>query len=1270
MADRVGQKFGNYQLLRLLGEGTFAQVYLAEHQYLEIPAAVKILHTQMRPNTHAAFQREAHTIAHLQHPHIVRVLDFGIQDQTPYLVMEYIQGGTLRSLHPEGTRLSYEQIVEYVKQIASALDYAHEQRVIHRDIKPENILLNARGEVVLSDFGIAVVQHTLASFSERKMAGTPLYMAPEQIQDQPCAASDQYALGVIVYEWLCGEPPFRGPFMAVLAQHMHEAPPSLCARLPHLAPPVEDAVFGALAKDPQQRFATVQDFAFVLEEACFSTQPLPLHPSIEVGSSEHRPQPIMSPVPATSKQHHMRSLQQPTSSTSSPVTPEQILSQRPFPLAVVSIAAPADLSYLEQWEAQLRPLAQAGILTVWSDRHILPGMPRQQQIYEHLEQANLIILLVSADFFSSDDCIALMERALQCQQHESTYVVPLLLRSVEWDASPLASLSCIPSNGLPIAAWPDRDIAFDLCVRDLRRLLGYETRPVPRPDLTTAPSSITQRHRQVLLRKVRSFWIEGVLNHSLHGAALLALGLQTQPDAVANPWHLILQEPETTPRPLPMGTRITQMYDASERELLILGAPGAGKTTLLLELARDLLERAESNEQHPIPVVFNLSSWAVKRQSLDDWLVEELNIRYLVSPKLAQALVQAEQILPLLDGLDEVGAKERTACIEAINAYRLEHSWQPPVVCSRSADYLAQVGRVRLSSAVMVQPLTQEQVLDYLSSAGSQLEALRVALQRDPDLQELATTPLMLNILTLAYQGTPLSQIAPLGTLPVKQQQIFATYVQRMLTRRGAPTRYTQEQTLPWLSFLAQTMKKRNQTIFYVEHMQPDWLVGKRMRRKYDWLAVRLPYMLTGVLVGLAPYLLLFRDSNIWTPFLPELTLLGGLLGWLLSGGSADQQSLTGNRGEVRGVHWYRFLQQLGLATLLGSVVGLSFWKYREDLLRGLVAGLCFAVCCLLLLLLKRNISLASVQRKPQKHPVRRKVVLNATLVGLVVGLSNALGIAVHTELTLRVVYGILFFLFGGLSTGLLSVLLIGRHAAIQPTDRLIWTWQSLGKSLFSKRHMRLALQMTGLGLLLFSAVFWLVGVEIATIPVLGLIAGSVFGLCYWLLVGFFRGVASITIDDQLRVIPNQGIRHSALNALRYGLVVAVLVGSGGWLLSTSWLSGLIIGLSVGLLAGLFNGGLACLRHFILRILLWRSGAIPWDYPHFLDAVTERILLRKVGGGYIFVHRLLLDYLATLGINELVEQGNAAISPALLPCGHASRPNAKFCSVCGAVAPS
>jgi serine/threonine protein kinase len=170
MAERVGQFLGNYQLLRLLGQGAFAEVYLAEHRYLEVPAAIKVLHVRMEPDTHEQFRREAHTIAHLQHRHIIHVHDFGFQDQIPYLVMEYSPNGTLRTRHPKGTRLELAQIVTYVKQIAPALDYAHQQRVIHRDVKPENILLSANDEIVLSDFGLAVVQQSLDSLATHSQA--------------------------------------------------------------------------------------------------------------------------------------------------------------------------------------------------------------------------------------------------------------------------------------------------------------------------------------------------------------------------------------------------------------------------------------------------------------------------------------------------------------------------------------------------------------------------------------------------------------------------------------------------------------------------------------------------------------------------------------------------------------------------------------------------------------------------------------------------------------------------------------------------------------------------------------------------------------------------------------------------------------------------------------------------------------------------------------------------------------------------------------------
>lgn len=267
MADRVGQQFGNYRLMRLLGQGGFAEVYLGEHIYLNTQAAVKVLQTQLAKDQTEHFRTEARTIARLEHPHIVRVLEFGIENDTPFLVMAYAPNGTVREQHPRGVPVPLTVIVQYVQQIGDALQYAHDEKVIHRDIKPENVLLGRRREVLLSDFGIA----TLAQSSRKTMqevVGTVSYMAPEQLKGKPCPASDQYSLGVVVYEWLSGTCPFTGTFTEVASQQIFAAPPPLHSKVPTISPEIERVVMTALAKDPQERFVTVWAFAKALEQVC------------------------------------------------------------------------------------------------------------------------------------------------------------------------------------------------------------------------------------------------------------------------------------------------------------------------------------------------------------------------------------------------------------------------------------------------------------------------------------------------------------------------------------------------------------------------------------------------------------------------------------------------------------------------------------------------------------------------------------------------------------------------------------------------------------------------------------------------------------------------------------------------------------------------------------------------------------------------------------------------------------------------------------------
>ncbi len=181
--------------------------------------------------------------------------------------MDYATGGTLRQHHPRGTRLPLATILAYVKQIAGALQYAHDQRLIHRDVKPENVLLGRNNEVLLSDFGIATVAQTASDLKTQGFAGTATYAAPEQLRGKPVQASDQYALGVIVYEWLSGDPPFSGSPLEVATQQVLSPPPPLREKLPEITSAIEQVVMTALSKEPRERFGSVPAFATAVEQA-------------------------------------------------------------------------------------------------------------------------------------------------------------------------------------------------------------------------------------------------------------------------------------------------------------------------------------------------------------------------------------------------------------------------------------------------------------------------------------------------------------------------------------------------------------------------------------------------------------------------------------------------------------------------------------------------------------------------------------------------------------------------------------------------------------------------------------------------------------------------------------------------------------------------------------------------------------------------------------------------------------------------------------------
>jgi predicted ATPase/DNA-binding CsgD family transcriptional regulator/tRNA A-37 threonylcarbamoyl transferase component Bud32 len=265
--ERVEQQLGNYRLKQVLGKGAFADVYLGEHLYLNTQVAVKVLHSRLDSPTLADFLIEARHISHLVHPHIIRVFDFGMESDTPFLVMDYAPYGNLRQKYPAGMKVPLPRVVTYTVALASALQHAHDQHLVHRDIKPENVLLGQKHEAQLCDFGLALLTSHRASLQVRERFGPLGYMAPELIHCQPVPASDQYALAVMVYEWLCGHLPFEDLAAHIANQHLYTDPPSLCEAHPDIPRAVEQVLLKGLSKEPTQRFVDVLSFARALEEA-------------------------------------------------------------------------------------------------------------------------------------------------------------------------------------------------------------------------------------------------------------------------------------------------------------------------------------------------------------------------------------------------------------------------------------------------------------------------------------------------------------------------------------------------------------------------------------------------------------------------------------------------------------------------------------------------------------------------------------------------------------------------------------------------------------------------------------------------------------------------------------------------------------------------------------------------------------------------------------------------------------------------------------------
>ena len=554
-------------------------------------------------------------------------------------------------------------------------------------------------------------------------------------------------------------------------------------------------------------------------------------------------------------------------------------------------------------------------------------------------------------------------------------------------------------------------------------------------DIVLSPQEL--RNRRNFLNNFKRIWIDGVLYNLLYNFVILSLNKNYSPDAIARSSRTTeemlgeeLHHPGT-------GKSIQSFFEESGRKLLILGEAGSGKTTTLLQLASELVNKAEKYLAEPLPVVLNLSTWNQSWANLQQWFVEEIFLQYQVAREISADWLVNGRFILLLDGLDEVPSNLQDGCVVAINDFLAVNNSEV-VVCSRIEEYKQLNTKLNLGSAIELQSLTTEQVNRYLVENNPGLHVLREILPQDEQLQELAKSPLMLGIMTLAYQGIDPKELEPLDTIEKRRTHLFDHYIDRMFKRKKAEAPYTQDTALQWLANIARYMDKNSLANFQIETIQPTWLSSKNNLVIY-WLFLSV---LGGITVMLGVFTISLLSSTILlSQTYPLVTSIrfSSRFAWrdgLIFGTSIMIAIYVG--------HWFFYTVPYSLrskivltaiiAALSGGLVGcgLAFLLYHTLLssltlgpINGLTAGL-----LAMMFVLRQEIKLVELLRI--QFPDRRKLFHNLIqfgLLGLLLGLLVTLG-ALIARFSFNLNYRIadyfttiLFYGFIGLIVGFVTAL-------------------------------------------------------------------------------------------------------------------------------------------------------------------------------------------------------------------------------------------------------
>lgn len=692
-------------------------------------------------------------------------------------------------------------------------------------------------------------------------------------------------------------------------------------------------------------------------------------------------------------------------------------------------------------------------------------------------------------------------------------------------------------------------------LRSVSKLLGIDPQ-----------ARITSTDRLYLLQRVQKMWLQDYLRNALSFSEqwqTVRIDLANRPSALAQYRNIFWENPQQLDslNPLSANAKLIDQFNDIKplRRLLILGAPGSGKTIALLELLQALHGDAAENLSQPIPVVFNLSTYGLPPagRNFTNWLIAQLEQQYSIEPARGRRFIEEQKLLLLLDGLDEVRSQLRNVCIRQINEFLRTFRHTECIVCSRITEYETAADALQLEASLKLQPLTPDQATEYLGqfSRHQSLVSLIQAIKENTDFQQLAETPLMLNVMALAYQDQPTSALQHFTSLDDHRAYLYDAVLNRLLNRKQPVDRrlapigygdeaYSPEEIRAWLIWLAKRMVEHDQTTFFIEQLTPDWLDTRRQKQGYRLNS----HLIVGILAGVI-----------------SACHMAPMAGWHDIGESA------------------RFLPTLAISTVTSSFVSLLFTGLQNRMPQ-LLAG--FAMASIYVVIYGYLIQ-PFVYVHPQNTYISRLSPIAIDWLGMALfwGVMRQRIVIIH-RITWSWSRGLWFAMIGSLAYLLLY---------LPPRFFLLSAYS--GKS---------------------------IPITLGIFQELALVAG--LSVAYG---GFSLGN---TPNPKEIVLPNQGMRKAMYNSAR----LAVGMGSIGTLAAWYYGNGdlqqhVMLAGAIGLLAALLGGqrsGQVLIQHLILRIILWWNHCAPWNYSRFLDFVTRSMLLRRAGGGYLFMHRSFMEHLA------------------------------------------